>query len=382
MRSPIFYKPKTSHRILWALLITVAALVIIGGSIFLARWYFGRKPEVKISENPKLIPLSFELEPGIHYENSISNSALFFYSAENTKIVNTGGELLEEISLKMAHPIAIVKGDYTLFYDMGGKSIITFNKTKQVSNFSLEENIILASVNENGYAVIVTKGTQHKCSVSVYTATGEEVFKWNSGNLSVIGADIANNNKDITVSAINTDEGIVKTHIIMFNIAKEKPFANDLYEQKIYSTVRYSGGYIYCIGSNETRIYNGYGKSVGVIPYEDRELLQYELSDNVLILAFTGSSDSPGATAEIKSYNHSGEETGSFSCSQKFEFLSVKGNTVVLNSGRTISVLNSRCQEKRQLNLGVDLLDFDFFGNQNKGVGITAAGAVLIQLNS
>ncbi len=382
MRSPMFYKPKISHRILWAVIITFIALALIFGAVFLARWYFGNKQEVKVSENPSVTPLSFELEPGIHYENTVSNSALFLYSAENTKIVNTNGDLIEEISLKMSHPTTSVKGDYTLFYDMGGRNILVFNKTKQVSTFSLEESIVLASVNEHGYAVIVTKGTQHKCSVSVYTPDGEEVFKWNSGNLSVVGADIANNNKDITVSAINTDEGNVKTHIIMFNIAKEKPFTNDLYDKEMYSIIRYSSGYVYCIGSNKTRIYNSYGKSIGEIPYEDRELLQYALADDLLILAFSGSSDSPGATVEIKSYNHNGNETGSFSCSQSFEFLSVKGNTIVLNNGRTISVLDSHCQEKRQLNLGLDLLDFDFFGNQNKGVGITAAGAVLIQLNS
>ncbi|MBE7037050.1 MAG: hypothetical protein E7403_07130 [Ruminococcaceae bacterium] len=381
MSSPIFYKPKTSHRILWAIAITIIVLIIILAAVFLAIWFFGNGSEVKIDSNPKVTSMDFELEPGIHYESIVSNSALFFYSAENTKVINTNGELIEETSLKMTRPVATVKGDYTIFFDLGGRNISVYNKTKLASEIALEESIILASVNENGYAVIVTKGTQHKCAVSVYSPSGEELFKWNSGNLSVVAADIAKNNKDITVAAINTDEGTIKTHIIMFNVAKEKPFTNDLYEN-LYSVIRYSDSYVYCIGSNETRIYNSYGKCIGTAVYENRDLLSYAFSEDYLIMAFSGSSTVMGATSEIKSYNSKGEEVGSFSCAQKFDFLSAKGNTVVLNNGRTISVLNNHCQESKQLNLGVDLKDFAFFGSQKKGVGITAAGAVLIQLKS
>lgn len=382
MRSPMFYKPRILTRILWAIVITLVALAIIFGAVLFARWYYSHKPEVKINDSPTVFTLNFDLEPGIHYEHIISNNALFFYSAENVKVVNTNGDLTEELSLKMSHPVATVKGDYTLFYDTGGKNITIFNKTKQKSTLSLEDNILLASVNESGHSLVVTKGTQHKCAVRVFNTEGEEIFKWNSGNLSVVGADLSSNNKDITVSAVNTDEGMIKTHLIMFNIAKEKPFTNDIYEKKLYTDIRYSGSYVYCIGSSETRIYNGYGKCVGVAEYDDRELFHYALSNDLFVMAFSGSSETVGATAELKSYNHKGEEIGNFSCLQAFDFLSVKGSTVVLNNGRTLSVLNNRCQENRQLNLGVDLRDFAFWSNQNKGIGITASGAVLIQLNS
>ncbi|MGN1060009.1 MAG: DUF5711 family protein, partial [Clostridia bacterium] len=256
------------------------------------------------------------------------------------------------------------------------------NGAKQVTALTLEENILLAAVNDSGYALLVTEGDLHKCAVRVFTPDGEEIFKWNSGNLSVVGADIANNSKDITVSAINTDEGKIKTHIIMFNIAKEKPFTNDTYEGQLYSVIRYSGGYTYCIGSSDTLIYNGYGKCAGTASYNGRELLRYILDGDLLALVFSGSETAPGAAAEIKSYNHRGEETGSFTCQQEFDFLDAKGGTIVLNNGRTISVLNSRCREKLQLNLNVDLRDFVFFGSESRGVGITASGAELIRLGA
>ncbi len=380
MRSHMFYRPSILRRVLIALGITLAALFVVVLSVFAARWYFSREKQVPVTDQPTVTSLNFELDPGITYQNITSDNALFFYSTENMKVINAAGELTTEVSLKMSQPAAVTKGSYTLFFDLTGKNLMTFNGTKQVTSLSLDKNILLATVNKSGYIVLVTEGDLHKCAVQVFTPEGEEIFKWNSGNLSVVGADIANNNKDITVSAINTDEGTIKSYIMMFNIAKEKPFTNDMYEDALYPVVRYSGGYLYCIGSNETLIYNGYGKCIGKAAYPERQLLEYVLDEDLLILAFSGSSDNSGAVNELKSFNHKGEETGSFSCPQEFDFLDAKGGTVVVNNGRTISVLNSHCQEKRQINLGFDLRDFVFLGSQNKGIGITASGAEMIEL--
>lgn len=380
MRSPMFYKPSILRRILWILGITAAALLIVFLSNYIASLYFRREDKVPVNEQPTVTTLEFELDPGVSYENIASDSALFFYSTENLKIIDSAGRLVEETTLKMTHPSAAVKGSYTLFFDSAGRSIAAYNGTHRRFELTVEENILLASINANGYALLVTEEDMHKCAVRVFTPGGEEIFKWNSGNLSVVGADIADNNKDITISAVNTDEAAVKSQIMMFNIAKEKPFTSDSYESALYPVIRYSGGYIYCIGGGNTLIYNSYGKCIGTADYAGRELMRYTLADDLLVLAFSGSSTASGAAAEIKTFNHKGDETGSFGCSQKFDFLDAKDNTIVINNGRTISVLNNRCREKRQLNLEFDLRDFVFLGSHSKGIGITAAGAELIQL--
>ncbi len=381
MRSPMFYKPNILRRVLIALAITAAALLLVFLANWVASFYFKQESQVPVNDQPTVTPLNFELEPGISYENAANDSALYFYSAENMKIVNTNGTPTEDLSLKMSHPSVALKGHFALFYDVGGRTAITYNGTRQVAAFELEENILLASVNAGGYALFVTAGDLYKCAVRVYTPDGKEIFKWNSGNLSVLAADIADNNKDITVSTMNTDNASIISQIIMFNIAKEKPFTNDSYDAKLYPVVRYSGGYIYCIGSTETLIYNGYGKCVGTASYEGREVLSYVIDGDLLAIAFSGSATEPGAYAEIKTYTHKGDEAGSFTCHQAFDFLEAKDGSIAVNDGRTISILNSHCKEKQQLNVNFDLRSFVFFGSSHKGVGITASGAELIELH-
>ncbi|MBE7047920.1 MAG: hypothetical protein E7393_00905 [Ruminococcaceae bacterium] len=380
MRSPMFYKPNIWRRILVAVAITAGAIAIIFIANFFASMYFNYRDRVRVSDDPSVAPLNLEFDPGITYKNAVNDSALYFFSAENVKIVDTDGKLAADVSLKMYNPTVALKESYALFYDVGGHDTVTFNGTKEISSLKVEETILLASVSSSGYAIIVTEGDLHKCAVRVFTPDGKEIFKWNSGNLSVVGADISNNCKDITVAAINTDEGKIKTHIIMFNIAKEKPFTNDIYDGKLYAGIRYSGGYTYCIGKDDTLIYNSYGKCCGTADYTGRELLEYTLDDDVLALAFSGSEEISGATAEIKTFNHRGDVLGSFTCQQEFDFFDSADGAIAVNDGRTISILNNRCRERLQINLKIDLRDFAFFGSQTRGVGITASGAELIQL--
>lgn len=380
MASPMFYKPNILRRVLIGIAITLGVLLIIAGALFGIHYLSTKERNVPINNQPTVTSLDFELDSGISYNNAVTSTALFFYSTENLKIINPKGELVKDLSLKFSHPVVVTKGALALFYDRGGRKAVVFNGVKESTSVELEENILLASINESGTMLFVTESNLHKCAVCVYDSAGKELFKWNSGSLSVIAADISDNNKDVTVSAVNTDEGNVKNKIIMFNIAKEKPFTDDTYENNMFSVVRYSGGYLYCIGTKDTRIYNSYGKCIGTVAYNEREIQQYALDGDLLALVFSGSSDSSGV-AEIKSFNQKGDCIGSFSVMQKFDYIDAKDGIIVLNNGRTISLLNSRCQEKRQINLNFDLRDFTFWGSGKKGIGITASGAEMIELH-
>ncbi len=380
MRSPIFYKPNILLRILLAIGITLGALLVLFLAYYTVKIYNSQERPVPVNEQPQISTLNFELDPGVSYDIATNQAALYFYSSENLKIINTKGDLTTDMPLKLSRPAVSTKDNYTLFYDLGGRKVITFNGSKQASALELEENILLASINGHGYMLLITESDLHKCAARVFTPHGEEIFKWNSGNLSVISADISNNNKDITISAINTDEAKIKNHIIMFNITKEKPFTNDVYEGDMYSVLRYSGSYLYCIGSDKTYIYNSYGKCVGTADYSGRGLQRYALDGNQLVLSFSGSSEKTGV-AEIVSYNHKGDLIGSHTVLQDFDFLDVKDGMIAVNNGRVISLLNSHCQEKKKINLNFDLRSFSFFGNNSVGIGITASGAELIQLN-
>ncbi|MBE7009918.1 MAG: hypothetical protein E7418_00325 [Ruminococcaceae bacterium] len=382
MRSPIFYKPNIGKRILWVILIIAVVLAVVFlANILAAKYLPDRENDAPMNDQPHSTPISFELDPGVNYENASGNSKLYFYSAENIKITDKSGTLLKDLTLRLAQPKISIRGEYALFYDLGGRRLITFLGEKQVSELSLESNIVLASVSSGGYLLVVTEGDLHKCAVSVYNPNGEEIFKWNSGGLSVVAADIADNNKEIAISTMNTDSAVIKSNIIMFNLSKDKPFTNDVYENDIFSRVHYSGSHVYCIGTTGAKIYNLYGKCVGSATYDNRELTHVAIADDLMVLGFTGTSKE-GGVAEIKSYTHKGEESGSFVIDQDILFLDIKEGTIAVSNAHGISILNGRCRERFRVKPAIDLRDFSFIGNDRHGIGITATGAEIIKLGA
>lgn len=371
---------KGKNKILWSVLIVAVIFVVCAVASYMAivMQTEGEK-ETHINSSPVVSTMDFVLDPGISYEHALTEKNLFFYSAENIKIIDEKGEIKQDFILPISQPTVSTRGDYALIYDKGARKAFLFRSSKQVKEITLPESIILASVNSTGSSVFVTKGETHQCSVSVLDSRGEEKFRWNSGGLYVLSADISDNGKDIAVSALNTDGGVLTSHIILFTIDKEQPFANDKYTDEIFAATKFSGNTLYAIGDSAAYVYNGYGKVTGTIDYAERELLSYNTDGDALALVFSGSGLSLGA-GDLETYNTKGEKLGQFHSSQEISFLDCIGGRIAVKNGRVVSVLNSKCKEEFQISPETDLLDFIFFENELRAVGISAAGAQLIRV--
>lgn len=371
---------KKSHKLLWTFLIVILVLAVVAISFYMARRFQnGDEKEIPLNDSPIAEAMGFELDPGTSYSHGVSEEAIFFYSTENIKIANLRGELEKDMSLPVSQPFFASRGKYALIADKNDRNAFLFKGSEQKHEFSMGESIITASVNESGNCVFVTKGETHRCSVSVYSSKGEELFKWNSGGLYVLAADISNNNRDIAVSALNTDGGVLSSNIIMFSVNKERPFANESYSDEIFAALSFHDNTLYCIGEKNAYIYNGYGKLTGTVDYAERDLLTYNTNGNLLTLAFSGSGLSLGA-GDVETYNVKGERMGQFHSAQEITYLDCYGNRIALGSGRVISVLDEKCKESFQLSPGTDLLDFMFFGSEVQAAGISASGAQMIRV--
>ncbi len=380
MRKAIY--EKKSHKVLLLILSIFIILAVVAGASYLAIILQNKNgQEIPLNDTPVSETMNFELDPGISYSHGVSEEKLFFYSAENTKIADLDGKMAKDISLPVSQPFFVSEGKYALIADKNDRKAFLFKGSEQKYEFSLDESIITADINSSGSCVFVTKGETHQCSVSVYSNKGEELFKWNSGGLYVLDADISDNNRDIAVSALNTDSGILNSNIIMFSINKERPFTNDSYSDEIFAALAFNGNVLYCIGEKNAYIYNGYGKVTGTVDYAERDLLTYNTNGNLLTLAFSGSGLSLGA-GDVETYNVKGERMGQFHSEQEISYLDCRGNRIALGNGRVISILDSKCNESFQLNPSMDLLDFMFLGSEAQAAGISAAGAQMIRVTA
>ena len=377
----VVYKKK-SHNVLWLVVIVFLVFaIVVGASCLAVMMQNNKNKEIPLNNSPVSEPMSFELDHGISYEHGVTEDRIFFYSAENIKIASLEGELEQDFSLPISQPFFASGGKYALIADKGDRKAYLFKGSEQKVEFVLTEPIISGSVNASGTCVFVTKGDTHQCSVVVLSSKGEELFKWNSGGLYVLAADISDNSRDIAISALNTDGGVLVSNIIMFSINKERPFANDSYTDEVFAALTFNGNTLYCIGEKNAYIYNGYGKLTGTVDYSERDLLTYNANGNLLALVFSGSGLSLGA-GDLETYNVKGEGMGQFHSAQEISFLDCEGGRIAVGTGRVISILNDDCSEVFQLSPGMDLLDFMFLGSETYAAGISASGGHIIRVSA
>ncbi len=373
-------RERIKHRPLLVVLIVALILAIVGGVLFSVHM-FNQTGEIRLNSSPDTQDMDFELDPGVSYAHAVAGEKLFFYSSENIKIANREGHLEQDFSLPVSQPFLSARGSYALIADKDARKAFLFKDGKQKTELSLSESIISANVNANGDSVFITKGETHQCTVSVRDSGGGEKFRWNSGGLYVLAADISDNGRDLVVSAMRTDTGVITTHLLMFSVDKTAAYVNDVYTDELFSAVHFKGNTVYCIGESKAYIYTGGGKLTGTIDFSERELLSYNTDGNALVLVFSGSGLSIGA-CDMESYNVKGERLAQFHSEHEIAFLSAYGNRILAKNGRVLSVFDLGLNEQFRLSPDMDLFDFMFYGSESRGVAISAAGARIISVQA
>ena len=174
---------------------------------------------------------------------------------------------------------------------------------------------------------------------------------------------------------------MVSSNIYLFNITKDKPFTNDNISDEIFGALQFEGNYMYALGAAKTYVYNSYGKCIENIDYEDRELIGYDIDDSMVALLFNDSSKYSNGS-KVCSYTQRGSLQGEFIMESKARFVDCKNNNIAVDNNRVVSILDSRCREKFQLNIGTALSDFQYAGNATHAIGITATGADIIEVRN
>lgn len=373
-------KQSLFKRIMKALGISVAVIAVAAVIYFALKLYnaYLNRP-ADVVEEPEVFRADITLETGITYYSAVTESKAVFCSNESITFLDFAGKKSESVQTTVSNPLISTAGEYTLVSDKGSRSAYLYKGSRLYSEIETGGSIISAAVSQSGHLVFVISGELHKNSVVVLQSDGTEIFKWNSGGLSVLAADISKDGKEICVSALNTDDGVLKSHIIMFNTGKDKPFTNDVYEGLVFASVVYESNYIYVVGDAVTYIYNSYGKLTGTIDYSDRTLLTYACDKNNLVLAFSNLSHIKGGCL-VESYDTAGNMQGRFELMNEMRFMDVKGGGIALSSGSSITVLDLKCRERKNILLSQDIRDFMFLGDSSKGMGISGSGVNIIRI--
>lgn len=196
------------------------------------------------------------------------------------------GKKLWAVAVQMTKPLLEVNGNYIVVAENGGNKICLFNEKRMIYNVQTEGELVRVAISQNGDVVAVTKKIYYKGCVTVYNKDGEQIFMWNSGNDTILDADISQSTRTLAISLLNTTEKL-SSSIKFFNITKKDSYASINYENTILYDVDFVGESLNAVGDDKAVGINTRGKQQWILDYGKKVLTHYQIeSSGSKIFAF------------------------------------------------------------------------------------------------
>lgn len=163
------------------------------------------------------------------YDNDRTNrfallgDRLLVVSTTRVSVLADDGSEVYAQEVKLDSPAIALGGRTAAVYDVGGTTLYILGERGLVRDLSTEtENgIISAKLNSSDMLALVTDKSGYKSSVSVYNASGERVFTFNSSNRYMIDACVERGGKHVAVATLGSEDAMFVSTIRRYALDQE-----------------------------------------------------------------------------------------------------------------------------------------------------------------
>lgn len=299
--------------------------------------------------------------------------------SRNTSVVCLDNRMNVRWSVQQGNSSPVIKtcGKYALTYSFDTPNAILTKDGKTV-NLPTENPIISASVNKNGYTVLVTREKGYKAQAIVYSADGNVIYKWHSADNYIVDVDISPDNRTMAVATADFSTDQASGGIMFFNFAQDKPYYGQIFKNNLMLEVQFiDKDSLMAVGDLSTKLIKSNGELENEYFYYGKKLNNYDIgTDYSLVLALSQSDSAIGST-EIKFVSNKLKEKGTTTVTGTISSLdSVKGKTLVALDRRLI-LMNNKGKEIKSLDINRDIRKAVLFGN---GKNALVASGNMIEL--
>ena len=175
-----------------------------------------------------LFPNRVKIETADTFYYSANDDAMFaslgggfaVSSSEGLHVFDQNGEeTVFRLAPASGRQLLASRGEYAAAYSVGGRLVRLLTQDGIKSEFTTENNIICASVSSSGHTAVCTEETTgYNGSVTVYKKSGEDVFKWYSGEGYITSARVSDDGKSVYIVTLSEKGG----SLIRYELSSDK----------------------------------------------------------------------------------------------------------------------------------------------------------------
>ena len=275
---------------------------------------------------------------------------LIVASTTNVTVLGDDGSIIYSGSVKLASPAIAVGGQTAAVYDIGAQTLLVFSASGLVRDMSGEcsGSILSVSLNPSDYLTLNAEKSGYKSTVTVYDASGEKVFAFNSSERYVIDAAVLRDCKHMAAVTLGEANGAVANTVSLYSLGSEKAASVNTLTGSLLLSLDSVAGSLACLTDESLTFFTASGSLAGSYRFEYPYLRGVSMEGNgfaALLLSRYRS----GSALRIVTVGTDGEALGGLDSRGEVLSLSAAGNYLAVLYSDSLAIYTPQMEEYARL---------------------------------
>jgi len=287
-----------------------------------------------------------------------------------------------KVRMACQRPMLHTEEEYAACYDTDSDEITVFKNSAEIYSVKVENKILRAKVNGNGYLFAATEKEGYNCECMVYNRSGEAIFKWDVSKSEFIDGDINGRNNKIVLSLSAAKNEMLIGEIEVIDITDAKIINKESFNKQLFYSVDFNSNDSFtALGSNKLSYFNSDGSEKWSYEYGDRKLLNANISNHdKMVLAFSEeSSIFSGHSSSVNIISRLGKVSAEKVFEGAISDISVSENAVAIAAGKSIYVTDFSLREKKTVDAGYTVKKVELFGDDKHLFVLSSTGGEILK---
>lgn len=268
----------------------------------------------------KIMPENLQLNSG--YIVALSDSYFNVLSAK--------GKLMQSEKHNFSNPNIKSAGLRHIIFDRGGKNFKISSNTRTLYASETEQNILTASVANDGTYAVVMQSPRYLAELYVYATNNTLKFKLPFSEYYITNIGINSSSSEIALSGISAFNGDIISNVYIVDNASQNVKAQFELPDNMVTDIKYfANGNIVAIGDKYSAFINPKTKSVIKKDYENKILKFYDFDRSGTLCMCVSSSVNESSRDTIIKLDEQAKEIQKIETEQSFNDIILKGEKVI-----------------------------------------------------
>ena len=275
---------------------------------------------------------------------------LIVASTTNVTVLGDDGSIVYSGSVKLVSPAIAVGGQTAAVYDIGAQTLLVFSASGLVRDMSGEcsGSILSVSLNPSDYLTLNAEKSGYKSTVTVYDASGEKVFAFNSSERYVIDAAVLRDCKHMAAVTLGEANGAVANTVSLYSLGSEKAASVNTLTGSLLLSLDSVAGSLACLTDESLTFFTASGSLAGSYRFEYPYLRGVSMEGDgfaALLLSRYRS----GSALRIVTVGTDGEALGGLDSRGEVLSLSAAGNYLAVLYSDSLVIYTPQMEEYARL---------------------------------